>query len=102
MNQLMIRIGYSAIALLGLFIVGCCKCGSPSDKPSSAKEKVSAGDEDCCNEVADRKTVLALNRSGGNPLTAWPMFGGTLSRNMVNTGDRNMPTEWVVEEDKQK
>ena len=103
MNQLMIRIGYSAIALLGLFIVGCCKCGSPSDKPSSAKEKVSAGDEDCCNEVADRKTVLALNRSGGgNPLTAWPMFGGTLSRNMVNTGDKNMPTEWIVEEGKQK
>jgi outer membrane protein assembly factor BamB len=50
----------------------------------------------------DRKTILTINRSGVNPLTAWPMFGGTPSRNMVNTVDKNMPTEWVVEEGKQK
>src|SRR5713226_8247903 len=36
------------------------------------------------------------------PLTAWPMFGGTPRRNLVNTADKNMPTTWVVEEGKQK
>jgi outer membrane protein assembly factor BamB len=33
---------------------------------------------------------------------AWPMFGGSLSRNMVNTVDKNMPTEWSVEPGKMK
>jgi outer membrane protein assembly factor BamB len=27
---------------------------------------------------------------------AWPMLGGTPQRNMVNTIDRNLPTEWSV------
>src|SRR5713101_7556520 len=107
MNQLNLRwLGLTGIALVGIFIMGCCQCESPNEKPTSAKEKVSAGDDDCCpdcgSDVVDRQTILALNRSGANPLTAWPMFGGTLSRNMVNTADRNMPTEWNVEEGKQK
>ncbi|HXG12026.1 MAG TPA: PQQ-binding-like beta-propeller repeat protein [Gemmataceae bacterium] len=29
---------------------------------------------------------------------SWPMFGGTLSRNLVNTIDRNIPSEFSVEE----
>src|SRR5262249_49393729 len=28
----------------------------------------------------------------------WPMFGGSPSRNMVNTFEKNVPTEWSVEE----
>jgi outer membrane protein assembly factor BamB len=32
----------------------------------------------------------------------WPMFGGSLSRNMVNTFEKNIPTEWNVEEGSQK
>jgi outer membrane protein assembly factor BamB len=106
MNQLILRLGCSGIALLAFFITGCCKCGTPAENPTSAKEKVSAGEDDsnpdCCSEPADQKTVLAVGRSGSNPLAAWPMFGGSLSRNMVNAADKNMPTEWVVEKDKQK
>ena len=26
----------------------------------------------------------------------WPMLGGTPGRNMVNTVDKNLPTEWDV------
>ena len=104
MNQLM-RIGCSGIALLGFLIMGCCKCGTPTENPSSAKEKVSAGDDDSCPEcckVPDRNTVLSVNRAAGaNPLTAWAMFGGTPTRNLVNTADK-APTEWVVDEGKQK
>jgi outer membrane protein assembly factor BamB len=32
----------------------------------------------------------------------WPLFGGTLQRNMVNLVEKNLPTEWSVEEGKHK
>jgi outer membrane protein assembly factor BamB len=32
----------------------------------------------------------------------WPMFGGTPARNMVNATDKNIATNWSVEEGKQK
>jgi outer membrane protein assembly factor BamB len=32
------------------------------------------------------------------PNAPWPMFGGTPSRNMANTIDKNIPTTWSVEE----
>ena len=32
----------------------------------------------------------------------WPLFGGSVSRNMVNTFEKNVPTDWSVEEGKQK
>jgi outer membrane protein assembly factor BamB len=32
----------------------------------------------------------------------WPMFGGHLDRNMVNTVETNMPTDWSVEKGKEK
>jgi len=28
---------------------------------------------------------------------AWPLFGGTLARNMVNTVEKNIPAEWALE-----
>ncbi len=28
---------------------------------------------------------------------SWDMFGGTLQRNMVNTFEKNVPTDWDVE-----
>ena len=32
----------------------------------------------------------------------WPMFGGSFGRNMVNTFEKSIPTEWNVEEGSQK
>jgi outer membrane protein assembly factor BamB len=32
----------------------------------------------------------------------WPMFGGSLQRNMVNTFETGMPTEWAVGEGQEK
>lgn len=32
----------------------------------------------------------------------WPLFGGSLSRNMVNTWDKNIAVDWNVEEGAQK
>jgi outer membrane protein assembly factor BamB len=33
---------------------------------------------------------------------AWPLFGGSLSRNMVNLLEKNISAEWSIEEGKQK
>src|SRR5262249_20805380 len=33
---------------------------------------------------------------------AWPLFAGSPHRNMVNTADKNIPTDWNVEEGQQK
>ena len=32
----------------------------------------------------------------------WPLFGGHVNRNMVNTTDRGIPDEWEVRKDQQK
>jgi outer membrane protein assembly factor BamB len=45
-------------------------------------------------EVAE----FALDPEPGDP--AWPMFGGTVRRNMVNLTARGVPTEWSVEDGK--
>jgi outer membrane protein assembly factor BamB len=34
------------------------------------------------------------------PNHPWPMFGGSLARDMVNTTDKDVPTEWDVKEGK--
>src|SRR5947209_10372485 len=33
---------------------------------------------------------------------AWPMFGGTIQRNMVNTRETGVPTDWGTEEGSEK
>ena len=49
-------------------------------------------------------TVVSEQDNPFNPVTPgdWPLFGGTPSRNMVNLIDKNVPTEWSVEEGKEK
>src|SRR5205807_2478445 len=49
-------------------------------------------------------TLFALSLSAGQPPPGgdWPMFGGTPGRNMVNPVAKNVPTEWAVEDGKQK
>lgn len=82
--------------------VGCflmlAGCGQPvADSPRS----VNADDPACCE--IDRSRLVAL--LAGDPPAAsgdWPMFGGTLERNMVNTVDKNIATDWAVEEGKRK
>jgi outer membrane protein assembly factor BamB len=44
-------------------------------------------------------TVASVQGAGQH---AWPMFGGTLSRNMVNLVEKNMPTDWSIDEDARK
>src|SRR5262245_34488594 len=60
--------------------------------------------------------VVVLNRSGGSPTEdkdkpeadktdqarSWPLFGGSVQRNLVNLVERNLPTSWDVTPGKQK
>jgi outer membrane protein assembly factor BamB len=39
----------------------------------------------------------AQDRPPALPAHAWPMFGGTPARNMVNLRDKDVPTKWAVE-----
>src|SRR5262249_53670037 len=38
----------------------------------------------------------------GTAAKIWPLFGGTNQRNMVNTIDKNVPTEWSVDKGQEK
>jgi outer membrane protein assembly factor BamB len=41
--------------------------------------------------------VLVVGAIDGSLRADWPLFGGTPQRNMANTVDKNIPTEWAVE-----
>ena len=46
---------------------------------------------------------LAAEAQPASPAAAdWPMYGGTPLRNLVNTVDKNVPTEWSVKKGSQK
>src|SRR5437016_5492273 len=39
---------------------------------------------------------------GGTAGRGWPMFGGTLSRNLVNLVEKDMPTTWSIKQGAEK
>jgi outer membrane protein assembly factor BamB len=49
--------------------------------------------------VGSEKAEQPAAKSNGHD---WPMFGGSVNRNPVNTWDKNIATEWSAEEDQQK
>lgn len=51
-------------------------------------------------KVAPAKADSTLAKVGGEH--GWPMFGGTPERNLVNTVDKNVVTEWSVKEGMRK
>jgi outer membrane protein assembly factor BamB len=52
--------------------------------------------------VLDRGERVALSQATPGTTRSWPLFGGTLSRNMVNAVDKDMPTDWSIVEGKRK
>jgi outer membrane protein assembly factor BamB len=51
-------------------------------------------------DMADR--VRADESLKADLTHVWPMFGGSVHRNMVNTLDKNIPSEWSVEKGHEK
>src|SRR6266852_4723274 len=51
-------------------------------------------------DVADR--LRADDSTKAEIAHVWPLFGGSVHRNMVNTLDKNVPTEWNVEKGQEK
>src|SRR5688572_712633 len=53
--------------------------------------------------VGQRAVGVPVNPGPLEPAeTAWPMFGGTPGRNMVNLRERGLPEQWSIEEGKEK
>jgi outer membrane protein assembly factor BamB len=80
---------FAAICISLFGAVSFAGCSNGTSAPAPAKpETVIAGDRPA---PGDAKV---------DPSAPWPMFGGTPSRNMVNTTDKNIPTTWDVESKK--
>jgi outer membrane protein assembly factor BamB len=69
-----------AVAVFALLVVLTAKTGGPAHTLGAAR-------------ASEGQSAMAR---------VWPMFGGTLQRNMVNPVEKNMPTQWSVEQGKQK
>jgi outer membrane protein assembly factor BamB len=112
--------GFWLIALSGLAI-GCATRTSDESPAPAAKATPSPSECGGCCELSRADMLRAqaiLNKAkekscccaedGGAACNAkdmprsWPLFGGTTARNMVNTIDKDIATEWCVEEDKFK
>src|SRR6059036_1449142 len=82
-----------------VLLITVAGCNQPADESRRAAK---ADDPACCCEVS-RSQLVALLADGPTAVSGdWPMFGGTVERNMVNTVDKNISTDWAVEAGKQK
>src|SRR3954471_15284697 len=68
--------------------------------------------------IAGAVGIYVVNQKGGNPAVAdeknpreqsasdmarmWPLFGGHVNRNMVNSVDKNVPDDWAVGKNEEK
>ncbi|MCS7045667.1 MAG: PQQ-binding-like beta-propeller repeat protein [Gemmataceae bacterium] len=71
-------------------------CGRCCDGPPVAPAAAAA----CCE--IDRGRAIAFLADEKTANAPWPLFGGSVFRNMANTVDKNIPIEWSLEEGKQK
>jgi outer membrane protein assembly factor BamB len=53
----------------------------------------------CLSALQEVEGTAQQPQSGSS---AWPMFGGSPSRNMVNLREKNLPIDWCVEDGKHK
>ena len=84
-----------SIGLLAL-VIGCNQ--RSADAPTTSKAEDSA----CCCEISRSQLIALLVDDQPAASGDWPLFGGTLLRNMANPVDKNIPIDWAVEEGKQK
>ena len=75
---------FCALLFLGLACRGRCCIDEP--------------EEPACAAESDPKDLP----SGDKANAPWPLYGGTIQRNMVNTVDKNIPETWSVGEDGKK
>lgn len=69
----------ASVLILGVVVASAARprMAAPADEPKAADAVASASHD-------------------------WPIFGGSIHRNMVNSVDRHIPTEWSVEEGSHK
>lgn len=86
-NRLLVSAG--AVALLGtaLFFSACQQDATPFGAQGAASRPDAPKDKPSGDSATMRANAMAR---------VWPMYGGTVQRNMVNKTERNIPAEWDV------
>jgi outer membrane protein assembly factor BamB len=84
------------LVAFGIYVSSKSGCGSCTALRSSAPRTPS-----CCVEPSVHEFIFALADDKAE-VADCPMFGGTPQRNMVNTVAKGIPSDWSVEEGKEK
>jgi outer membrane protein assembly factor BamB len=87
-RSLLFRIAGAAPPLTLLLVLVC------------ARAEPAAPNEDAAQP--ERATDLAVKPTGADARAAWPMFGGTIHRNLANRHERAIPESWSVGEGNRK
>jgi outer membrane protein assembly factor BamB len=99
------RSGILALSIAGLLgvtvLISACLKSEPAASPSKPK----AGPEATAPKAAAKSPAAEPGAAVSAPASdmlarVWPMFGGSLGRNMVNTFERNLPAEWELPDKK--
>src|SRR5262245_25321520 len=86
------------VALLGLAVL-VPACTNNESKPMAAN---SLRQEGITASTSSEKAPSTNGKadtpkpSGEMLARVWPMYGGTVNRNMVNTFERNLPAQWEI------
>ena len=86
-KRLFLLVNVAAIFSMVVWFAACDKSGRAGFGSNTSGASVA----DSHSAVAERAELASR---------VWPMFGGTLQRNMVNAAERNLPAEWDVKSGK--
>ena len=81
------------LSILSLAFLGIGLAGFMRTENKSEPRNVAFDDD----KNKDKDAPTAVDAKG-----SWPMFGGTIHRNLVNTTDKNIPDSWTYDDDDKK
>jgi len=99
------RRGILALSIAGLLggtvLISACLKSEPATSASKPKAGPDAPAPKAAAKAPAAEPGAAVSAPASDMLArVWPMFGGSLGRNMVNTFERNLPAEWELPDKK--
>src|SRR5436309_1259074 len=90
---------WSMLALPALLFVGCATkpAGEPKKTPQPAVTEKTEVRRPAPGGAEEEPEVVPVEPVGPR---SWPMFGGTLGRNLAAHAEKNIPSKWSIEKDK--
>src|SRR4051794_18932906 len=89
------------LAAGGMYALSCKQCHFSRAAPSAKVSKPEPCDC-CCDPPSHEQLIAAFNEGKETAKSDCPLFGGTPQRNLANVVDKNIPTDWSIEEGKHK